>query len=105
MAGSDYLGVLACTLVLCTFSMTSMVRLRLVAMASNVAFLGYAWSLGLWPVLALHAVLLPLNAVRLLQAGAAHRVATGAAPPGMGGPFRSVRPPGLMAACRAGTLR
>ena len=77
MAGSDYLGVFACTLVLCTFAMASMVRLRLVAMASNVAFIGYAWSLGLWPILALHALLLPLNAVRLLQAEAARRRAAG----------------------------
>jgi hypothetical protein len=65
MAGSDYLGVLACGLVLCTFAMTSMVPLRLVAMASNVSFIAYAWSLELWPVLALHAALLPLNAFRL----------------------------------------
>ena len=77
MAGSDYLGILACTLVLCTFATTSMVRLRLVAMASNVAFIGYAWSLGLWPILALHALLLPLNAVRLLQAEVARRRAAG----------------------------
>jgi hypothetical protein len=71
--GSDFLGFVACGLVLCTFAMTSMGRLRMVAISSNVGFIGYAWSLELWPVLALHAILLPLNAFRLLQLGAARR--------------------------------
>ena len=61
------LGFLACGLVLCTFAMTSMRALRLVAMASNLGFISYAWPMGLWPILALHTVLLPLNAVRLVQ--------------------------------------
>jgi hypothetical protein len=61
------LGSLACGLVLCTFAMTSMRLLRMVALASNVSFIGYAWMMGLWPILALHSVLLPLNAVRLFQ--------------------------------------
>jgi hypothetical protein len=61
------LGSLACGLVLCTFAMTSMRALRMVALASNVSFIGYAWMMGLWPILALHSILLPLNAVRLLQ--------------------------------------
>ena len=61
------LGFLACGLVLCTFAMTSMRALRMVAMASNLGFISYAWLMGLWPILALHTILLPLNAVRLIQ--------------------------------------
>lgn len=77
--GCDFLGFLACGLVLCTFAMTSMGRLRIVAMSSNVGFIGYAWSLELWPVLALHMILLPLNAFRLLQLRAARRGGAGGA--------------------------
>jgi len=69
----NLLGTTACLLVLCTFSMASMRRLRLVAIASNLAFIGYAWSLGLWPILLLHSVLLPLNLLRLVQMGRARR--------------------------------
>jgi hypothetical protein len=41
--------------------------LRALALLSNLAFMGYAWSAGLAPVLALHLMLLPLNAWRLWQ--------------------------------------
>lgn len=69
----NLLGTAACLLVLCTFSMASMRRLRLVAIASNLAFIGYAWSLGLWPILLLHSILLPLNLARLVQMERARR--------------------------------
>ena len=61
------LGVLACSLVLCSFAMTSMRWLRLMAIASNVSFIGYAWTMQLWPILVLHGILLPLNTIRLAQ--------------------------------------
>ncbi len=61
------LGLLAGVLVLCTFAMTSMRRLRATAIASNLAFLSYALTLGLWPIIVLHGLLLPLNVVRLAQ--------------------------------------
>ena len=61
------LGFIACGLVLCTFAMTSMRPLRMVAMASNLSFISYAWMMNLWPILALHSILLPLNAFRLIQ--------------------------------------
>lgn len=67
------LGYLACVLVLGTFSMASMRGLRMLAIASNVAFIGYSWSLGLWPILMLHAILLPLNGIRLIQIEMANR--------------------------------
>ena len=61
------LGYLASALVLATFCMRGMVALRLLAIASNLAFIGYAALAGIHPVLMLHALLLPINVVRLLQ--------------------------------------
>ena len=62
------LGYLASALVFAAFYMRTMLPLRGVAIASNVTFLGYGIALGLWPVAILHALLLPLNIVRLVQA-------------------------------------
>jgi CRP/FNR family transcriptional regulator, cyclic AMP receptor protein len=64
----------AALLVFAAFFMKTMIPLRLVAIASNVAFVAYAL-LGLrygifgrvYPILVLHAALLPLNIVRLRQ--------------------------------------
>jgi hypothetical protein len=60
-------GYVASLLVFCTFYMKTMIPLRAVAIGSNVAFLAYGLLGGLYPVVALHAALLPLNAARLLQ--------------------------------------
>jgi CRP/FNR family transcriptional regulator, cyclic AMP receptor protein len=67
-------GWLASALVFATFFMKTMIPLRLVAIASNVGFMGYAL-LGLqygvfgrlYPIFVLHAFLLPLNIFRLRQ--------------------------------------
>jgi CRP/FNR family transcriptional regulator, cyclic AMP receptor protein len=67
-------GWLAAVLVFSSFFMKTMVPLRMVAVCSNVAFSAYAL-LGLrygvfgrvYPILVLHAALLPLNLVRLRQ--------------------------------------
>lgn len=64
---ADATGYLASGLVLAAFGMKDMVKLRLVAICSNVVFLVYGLSLGLAPVWLLHAVLLPLNLWRLAQ--------------------------------------
>ncbi len=65
---SDGLGWIAAGLTVATFSCARPVALRLCALAANAAFIVYGASAGLWPVLALHAVLLPINLTRLLQA-------------------------------------
>jgi hypothetical protein len=72
-------GYIASALVLTTFSMRSMGRLRLAAIASNLAFIVYSLAADLHPILALHCILLPLNIFRLYQsrAGIQHS-ATGA---------------------------
>lgn len=68
MSQQEILGYLACALVLLTFSMRALAPLRAVAIASNLVFIAYAVSAQLMPVLVLHALLLPLNAIRLWQA-------------------------------------
>lgn len=65
---------LASFLVLLSFFMKTIVRLRTIAIASNIVFIGYAL-LGIYygifdkvlPILVLHVALLPLNLVRLRE--------------------------------------
>jgi len=61
------IGYLASLLVFCTFYMKTMIPLRGVAIASNLAFMAYGLAGGLYPVFVLHVVLLPLNCLRLHQ--------------------------------------
>lgn len=67
LQGADWLGYVAAMLVFVSFYAKTIVTLRLVAITSNMAFIGYAVAKGLYPVLILHVVLLPLNCVRLAQ--------------------------------------
>lgn len=68
MNAHEAIGYLASLLVLATFCMRGMVALRLVAIASNVAFLVYGALAEIGPVLLLHLMLLPTNAWRLIEA-------------------------------------
>src|SRR6478736_3900465 len=67
MPEGDLFGYFASFLVFTTFYMRRMVPLRLTAIASNVAFIGYAWLDHLTPILILHGLLLPLNLFRLIE--------------------------------------
>ncbi len=67
---TSFVGYVAAALVLATFCARKMVPLRSLAIASNVAFIAYAISAHLWPILSLHGVMLPLNIWRLRQAAA-----------------------------------
>ena len=60
-------GYLASALVFLTFYMKTMIPLRLIGILSNVAFMTYGFGGRLYPVLILHAILLPLNCLRLVQ--------------------------------------
>jgi hypothetical protein len=73
----DAIGYGAAGLVLATFYMRSMSRLRWVAIASNAAFIAYAYLAQLAPILVLHLLLLPLNVRRLIEVREA-----GSRPPG-----------------------
>jgi hypothetical protein len=75
----DLAGYIASSLVFLTFYMRGMVALRLVALCSNVAFLIYAFSLHLAPIVILHGALIPVNVSRLI---AAWRADTSQAKPG-----------------------
>jgi CRP/FNR family transcriptional regulator, cyclic AMP receptor protein len=78
-------GWLAAALVFSSFFMKTMIPLRIVAIVSNVAFMTYAL-LGLkfgvfgrlYPILVLHASLLPLNVLRLRQITTLTRAVRGA---------------------------
>lgn len=63
----ELIGYLASLLVFSTFYMKTMIPLRSVAIASNIAFICYGYLAGLTPVFLLHVVLLPLNIWRLYQ--------------------------------------
>jgi CRP/FNR family transcriptional regulator, cyclic AMP receptor protein len=67
MSWIDLLGYAASASVLITFCMSTMVPLRTVAICSNVLFASYGAFAHIYPVLILHTVLLPVNAVRLYQ--------------------------------------
>jgi len=63
----DVLGWCAAALTLATFTCRDMLKLRLLALAANMAFISYGLSAGLWPVATLHLLLVPVNLRRLLQ--------------------------------------
>lgn len=67
MQGTEIFGYLGALLTLATFSMKTMIRLRMVGIAANVAFASYGLLAGAQPVLLLHLTLLPLNLWRLQQ--------------------------------------
>jgi hypothetical protein len=67
MNTTDLIGYAASAIVVATFCMRQMVSLRLLAMLGNLVFIVYAFQAGVMPVLLMNAVLLPLNAWRLLQ--------------------------------------
>jgi hypothetical protein len=64
----DLLGWAAAALMVATFSCHDARWLRPLAVLANVAFIGYGGMAGLAPVLALHALLLPINLWRWAQA-------------------------------------
>jgi len=60
-------GYTASGLVFLTFYMKTMIPLRIIGILSNVAFITYGLGQRLYPVFILHAILLPLNCIRLLE--------------------------------------
>lgn len=67
MTMEHVLGWLAAGLTLLTFSMRSMTALRTAAVAANLCFIVYGALGAIYPVLALHLLLLPCNLMRLRQ--------------------------------------
>jgi hypothetical protein len=67
MTWVDILGYAASAAVLATFCMSTMIPLRILALGSNVLFMAYGYVDHLYPVLILHAILFPVNTLRLVQ--------------------------------------
>jgi hypothetical protein len=63
----DAIGWIAAALTLATFSMRTMIPLRLTAISSNAAFIAYGGLAGFYPAFVLHCVLLPFNLYRLYE--------------------------------------
>ena len=81
------IGWLASGLVFATFCAKRMLPLRTLAITSNVAFISYGYHDALWPIVILHAAMLPMNVVRFREAFLAARGAPkcgddAATPPG-----------------------
>jgi CRP/FNR family transcriptional regulator, cyclic AMP receptor protein len=64
---TEFAGYFAALLVFLTFYMKTMIPLRIVGICSNCAFITYGYLGGLYPVLILHLILLPLNSLRLRE--------------------------------------
>ena len=67
MTWAELAGYTASLLVFATFCMKTLIPLRLVAIASNVAFIVYGAMENLLPILVLHCALLPLNSLRTYE--------------------------------------
>ena len=67
MTTSNLLGFLAASLMLLTFMMEDVRRLRTVAVFTNIAFIAYGAAAWLPPVFCLHIALLPVNLLRLRE--------------------------------------
>jgi CRP-like cAMP-binding protein len=61
------LGYAASAAELTTFCMSTMIPLRVTALAGSALWVAYGYSARLYPVLFLDAILLPVNALRLVQ--------------------------------------
>jgi hypothetical protein len=67
ISGIDGLGYVASLTVFATFCMSTMMPLRYMAIVSNVLFTAFGYFGHIYPVLILHAVLFPINVIRLVQ--------------------------------------
>jgi hypothetical protein len=63
----EVLGYVGGVFNIATYSMKTMIPLRIMAIISNFIFIAYGGSAGVYPVLILHTILLPLNGVRLWE--------------------------------------
>ena len=79
----DVLGYAASGMTLATFAQRTMLPMRIMAIGSNVCFIGYGAMGPFMPVLMLHLILLPVNLARLRtlvgQSGAVAAPSTGEA--------------------------
>lgn len=67
MSFAELIGFLASGFILAAFYMNTMIPLRMLGVCANAAFIAYGYLESLYPVLALHLILLPLNGFRLYE--------------------------------------
>ena len=67
MHWAELLGYVAAACTICTYSMKTMIPLRIMGIAANCFFIVYGYFEDIYPTLFLHLILLPLNATRLYQ--------------------------------------
>jgi CRP/FNR family cyclic AMP-dependent transcriptional regulator len=67
MSWVEVLGYIAAACTLATYSMKTMIPLRISGIVANCFFIAFGFFGAIYPTLILHVVLLPLNAVRLYQ--------------------------------------
>jgi hypothetical protein len=67
MTWIDLLGYAASATVLATFCMNTMIPLRVTAILSNILFASFGFGAHIYPVMMLHLILFPVNALRLIQ--------------------------------------
>jgi CRP/FNR family cyclic AMP-dependent transcriptional regulator len=67
MGWIEVLGYIAAVCTLATYSMKTMIPLRISGIAANCFFIAFGFFGAIYPTLILHVILLPLNAVRLYQ--------------------------------------
>lgn len=101
----ETLGWLAAGLTAATFACTDMLRLRVLALAANGAFIAYGATAGLAPVLALHLALAPLNAWHLLRLHRGRRALGPASRPDPAMPTGAATTPGPAAEPRPAAPR
>ncbi len=65
MSWIDFLGFAAALSVLASFSMSTILALRTLALLSNVLFILYGLCAHIYPVLILHIILFPINSIKL----------------------------------------
>jgi hypothetical protein len=65
MSWIDFLGFAAALSVLASFSMSTILALRTLALLSNVLFILYGLCGHIYPVLILHIILFPINLIKL----------------------------------------
>lgn len=64
---AEIVGYIAAMLTIATYSMRTMIPLRVVGICANCLFIAYGYFAPVYPQLLLHGILLPLNSVRLYQ--------------------------------------
>lgn len=63
----EVLGYFGASLTLCVYSMKRMIPLRMIAICANCTFVAYGYLGEVYPQMTLHALLLPINCLRLYE--------------------------------------